>query len=115
MAPEAPEGDAMTVEITDPAVRRLVDAINAGDRDAFFDALAPDASMSDDGTDRDLAEWVDREIFSPNGRMRVDEAEDDGRSLRATFENDTWGAMRTAWRFDVTEDGRVGRFETGQA
>jgi hypothetical protein len=67
MAPEAPEGDAMTVEITDPAVRRLVDAINAGDRDAFFDALAPDASMSDDGTDRDLAEWVDREIFSANG------------------------------------------------
>jgi hypothetical protein len=67
----ATEGDAMTAEITDPPVRRLVGAIN--DRGAFFDA----------------------------------------RSLRATFENDTWRAMRTAWRFDVTEEGRVGRFETG--
>lgn len=105
----------MTAEITDPAVRRLVEAINGGDRQAFFDALTPDATMSDDGTERDLTEWADREIFSANGQMSVDEVRGDGRSFVATFENDTWGAMRTSWRFDVSEDGRIGRFETGQA
>lgn len=30
------------------------------------------------------------------------------------YRNDTWGTMRTAWRFTVTDDGRVGRFETGR-
>jgi hypothetical protein len=104
----------MPTTITDPAVRTLVDAVNAGDRDAFFAALTPDATMSDDGTERDLTEWVDREIFNAGGRMTVDEADDDGRSLLATFHNDTWGDMRTRWRFVVT-DGRVDRFETGQA
>jgi hypothetical protein len=42
----------------DPAVQTLIDAINAGNREAFFAALTPAATMSDDGTDRDLAEWL---------------------------------------------------------
>jgi hypothetical protein len=50
--------------VTDPAVLALISAINSGDRAAFFDVLGPGATMSDDGTDRDLASWADREIFS---------------------------------------------------
>ena len=38
--------------------RALVEAINANDRAAFFGLLAPDATMSDDGSDRDLESWV---------------------------------------------------------
>lgn len=99
-------------EVSDPAVRALVSAINAGDRDAFFAALTPDATMSDDGTERDLSAWVDKEIFSANGRMEVES--DDGRALVANYSNDTWGAMRTRWSFTVS-DGKISRFETGQA
>ncbi|WP_158891111.1 nuclear transport factor 2 family protein [Amycolatopsis anabasis] len=103
-----------TSEISDPVVRALIDAINAGDRDAFYEVLTPDATMSDDGADRDLDQWVDQEIFSANGRLEVESATDDGRSLIANYRNDRWGAMRTAWRF-VVSDGRISRFETGQA
>ena len=95
-------------------MRAFVAAVNAGDRDAFFALLTPDASMSDDGSERDLEEWVDREIFSANGRMDVDEQSDDGRSLEVTYTNSTWGAMHTTWRF-IIEDDQVSRFETGQA
>ena len=51
-------------DVTEPAVQALIAAINEGDRAAFFAALTPDAAMSDDGNDRDLASWADREIFS---------------------------------------------------
>ena len=51
-------------DVTEPAVQALIAAINAGDREAFFAAITPDATMSDDGTDRDLAGWADREIFT---------------------------------------------------
>lgn len=102
------------LEVSDPAVRALISAINAGDRDAFFAALTPDATMSDDGTERDLTAWVDKEIFGVNGRMEVESASDDGRSLIANYSNDTWGAMRTRWSFTVS-DGKIARFETGQA
>lgn len=100
--------------VADPTVRAFIDAINEGDRDAFFAVLTPDATMSDDGIDRDLAEWVDREIFNANGHMDVESVSDDGRSLIANYRNDTYGAMRTAWRF-VVSDGRISRFEAGQA
>ncbi|MEU3406712.1 nuclear transport factor 2 family protein [Streptomyces sp. NPDC006670] len=101
-------------QLSDPAVRAFVTAVNAGDRQAFRAALTPGATMSDDGSDRDVDDWADREIFSSDGHMDVESESDGGRSLVADYRNDTWGAMRTAWRFSV-EDGRVSRFETGQA
>jgi hypothetical protein len=101
-------------ELSDPAVRALVTAVNAGDRDAFFAVLAPGATMSDDGSERNLEEWVDREIFSSGGRMEVESEDEGGRHLLIQYSNQTWGAMRTEWRFEVDGD-RVSRFETGQA
>ena len=41
-------------------------------------------------------------------------ARDGGRSLIASYRNDTWGEMRTRWAFTIA-GGKVSRFETGQA
>jgi hypothetical protein len=103
-----------TKDLADPIVRRLVEAVNARDRDAFFGLLTEDASMSDDGSERDLEDWVDREIFSSDGRMEVESQSDDGRSLIVNYTNSTYGTMRTHWEFTVEGD-KVSRFETGQA
>jgi hypothetical protein len=101
-------------DLNDPVVRNVVKAVNAGDRDAFFALLTPDAAMSDDGSERDLPDWVDREIFSADGRMEVESQSDDGRSLIVNYTNSTYGSMRTHWEFTV-EGEKVARFETGQA
>ncbi|MFC9327989.1 nuclear transport factor 2 family protein [Kitasatospora sp. NPDC057015] len=101
-------------KLSDPAVRALVAAINAGDREAFREVLAPDATMSDDGSDRDLDDWTEREIFSSRGHMDVRSESAAGRALIADYRNDTWGEMRTAWRFTV-DGGKITHFETGQA
>ncbi len=98
----------------DPVVAGFVDALNAGDSNGFFALLTPDATMSDDGTDRDLRNWVQSEAFGSNGRMDVESVAAEGNSLVANYTNDRWGAMRTAWRFTVS-DGKISRFETGQA
>ncbi|MGP3981773.1 nuclear transport factor 2 family protein [Streptomyces sp. KR80] len=103
-----------TDELSNPAVRSFVDAINAGDRAAFRAALMPGATMSDDGSDRNLDQWADREIFSSHGHMEVESQSADGLSLIVRYRNDTWGEMRTAWRFTVAH-ARVSRFDTGQA
>ncbi|WP_035846931.1 hypothetical protein [Kitasatospora azatica] len=101
-------------KLSDPTVRALVAAINGNDRDAFTALLTQGATMSDDGSDRDLYDWIDREIFSSHGHMEVQTESDGGRALIASFRNETWGEMRTTWRFEI-EDGKVSRFETGQA
>ncbi|MFG2131552.1 nuclear transport factor 2 family protein [Streptomyces sp. NPDC048751] len=104
-----------TARLSDPAVRAFVAAVNAHDRDAFLELLTPDATMSDDGSDRDLTEWIDREIFSSHGHLDVDNESNGGRVLLARYSNDSWGEMRTRWSFTVADDGRISRFETGQA
>jgi hypothetical protein len=101
-------------DLADPVVGRFVEAVNAGDRDAFFALLTDDATMSDDGSERDLTEWVDRELFSADGRMEVESQSDDGHSLIVAVTNSTYGTMRTHWEFKVEGD-KVARFETGQA
>ncbi|WP_030290953.1 hypothetical protein [Streptomyces katrae] len=102
-------------QLTDPIVRAFVTAVNAGDQSAFRAVLAEGATMSDDGSDRDLTQWAEKEIWSSNGHMDIETEADGGRALVANYRNDTWGEMRTAWRFTVTGDGRISRFETGQA
>ncbi|WP_405737697.1 nuclear transport factor 2 family protein [Streptomyces sp. NBC_00028] len=103
-----------TSKLSDPAVRAFVGAVNAHDRDGFMALLTPGATMSDDGSDHDLSDWIDREIFTSHGHMEVDNESRGGRDLIARYSNDTWGEMRTKWHFEV-EDGRISRFETGQA
>jgi hypothetical protein len=104
----------MPASVNDPTISAFIDAINSHDKDAFYATLTPGATMSDDGSERDLREWADREIFDPHGHMDVESAADDGRSLVARYRNDTWGEMRTRWRFTV-QAGKISRFETGQA
>jgi hypothetical protein len=103
-----------TKDVADPVVQRFIEAVNAGDRDAFFALLTDGATMSDDGSKRNLEEWVDRELFSADGRMEVESQSDDGRSLIVDVTNSTYGTMRTHWEFTVEGD-KVARFETGQA
>ncbi|MFI0236480.1 nuclear transport factor 2 family protein [Streptomyces sp. NPDC016845] len=103
-----------TAKLSDPAVRAFVSALNAHDQEAFRAALAPDATMADDGSDHDLADWSAREIFDSHGHMEIEKETAGGRALVANYRNDAWGEMRTKWTFDVA-NGKVVRFETGQA
>ncbi|MFB7631618.1 nuclear transport factor 2 family protein [Streptomyces sp. NPDC056149] len=104
----------MPLNDLDPVVAKFVDALNTGDSNDLFGLLTPDATMSDDGTDRDLRDWLQSEALGSNGRMDVESVADGGTALVANYTNDRWGAMRTAWRFTVSGD-KISRFETGQA
>ncbi|WP_378729626.1 nuclear transport factor 2 family protein [Nocardia brasiliensis] len=98
----------------DPVVQEFVDALNANDQDRLFAALTDDATMSDDGVERNIAQWTGSEVFGANGHMKVESVADGGTELVADYTNSRWGSMRTSWRFTV-RDGKVARFETGQA
>ncbi len=102
-------------KLSNPSVRALVAAINSNDEQAFYQVLSPDATMSDDGSDRDLRQWADAEIFSSHGHLDVASERSGGVDLIADYRNDTWGEMRTAWHFEVEPNGLISRFETGQA
>ncbi|PWI05537.1 hypothetical protein DIZ27_38690 [Streptomyces sp. NWU339] len=104
-----------TSPLGDPAVRAFVTAVDNHDQGGFTALLAPGATMADDGSDRGLTDWIDREIFSSHGHMDVDDESDGGRSLLVRYRNGTRGEMRAHWSLTVDDDGRISRFETGRA
>ena len=101
-----------TESLTDPSVRAFVAAVNAGDKDAFYAALAENATMFDDGSERDLDQSVESEIFSTDGSMEVDSEDDDGRALIVNYTNSKWGSMRTSWKFSAS-DGKIAPVRDG--
>ncbi|MFD8975810.1 MULTISPECIES: nuclear transport factor 2 family protein [unclassified Streptomyces] len=101
-------------QLSDPAVRDFVTALNANDQAALTEAMTPDVTMSDDGSERNVQEWLDREVFGSRGHMEVESESNGGLGLVANYRNDTWGEMRTKWLFTVG-GGKIARFETGQA
>ena len=103
-----------TGKLSDPAVRAFVDAVDCQDREGLTALPAPGATRADDGSDRDLAESIDREILSTHGHLAGDDEPAGGRALVARYRNDTWGEMRTRRRFTVEDDGRVSRFRPGR-
>ncbi|GEL25215.1 hypothetical protein PSU4_41690 [Pseudonocardia sulfidoxydans NBRC 16205] len=114
--PFAPTNErTMTTTVpTIPVIAELIAAVNRGDRAAFLATLTPDATLTDDGSPRTLTDWIDREIFSANGRVTVRREEEGGLRLLARYRNDVWGDMSTFWRFQLTGD-KISRIETGQA
>ena len=62
----------------DPTVQEFVAALNDRDQDRFYAILTEDATMSDDGVERNLVQWTDSEIFGSNGRMQVESIGDNG-------------------------------------
>ena len=108
-------GSMAANDVTEPAVRALIAAINAGDREAFFAALTPDATMSDDGTERDLSGWADREIFTVHGHLDV--VAGAGRRAVADRRLPQRHLGRNAHQVGLYHCRRQdpGRFETGQA
>ena len=67
-----------SLEPSNPVVRRLVAAINDGDRDAFLATLTPSATLTDDGNPQSVHDWIDHEIFSAHAHMNVEHEEKTG-------------------------------------
>ncbi|WP_026931130.1 hypothetical protein [Glycomyces tenuis] len=99
---------------SNPTVAALVDAVNAGDRTAFYALLTGDAVLTDDGVARDLAEWCDSNLFDADARLTPQRETMGGSRLIVAVHDDKWGDMTTYWDFTVDGD-KIGRIDTGQA
>lgn len=99
--------------IENPVVRSAVMALNARDREGWFDLFSKPA-FSDDGVPRDFEKWCDDELF---GRARsqilsVDKVEDGGLTFYARYRSDKWGEFQTFWKF-VIKDRKIVKLDVG--
>lgn len=103
-----------TAIITNPIVKKAIDALQAGDKNAWFELFTTDAQLFDDGNKIDFKGFSESAL----GHERftsIDKVENEGLNLYGKFHSDKWGDFKTYFKFHINGSGKINRLEIGQA
>ena len=103
-----------TAIITNPVAKKAIDALQDGDKNAWFKLFTADALLFDDGNKIDFKGFSESAL----GHERftsIDKIENEGLSLYGKFHSDKWGNFKTYFKFHINSSGKIQRLEIGQA
>lgn len=103
-----------TDALTNSTVRAAIDALQAGDADAWAALFDEDAALFDDGEVRSL-ETFTRDVLGHEHFTSIEHIGHGGLELVGQFHSDQWGDFRTYFRFRLTSIGKISRLDIGQA
>src|SRR5690606_29036857 len=101
-------------KLVHPAVKKAIEALQAGDKAAWFALFTADAVLYDDGRKMDFRSFFDKAL----GHERftaIDKVEQDGLAVYGSFHSDQWGDFKTYFIFRPGENGLFIRLDIGQA
>jgi ketosteroid isomerase-like protein len=99
---------------TNPTVRRVLAALEHGDRNAWDALFEPDARLFHDGTPRSF-ETFSRDALGHEPCTSIERVENDGRDVIGQFHSDRSGDFRTYFKFHLSASGKISRLDIGQA
>src|SRR5260221_14219966 len=102
-------------QLTNPLVKAAIEAMNAGDRQGWFNLFANGAELTDDGNANNFTQWSDSELFGKSKAylMSIDRVEDNGQTIYGKFHSDRWGEFNTFMKFKIRDNKIVG-LDVGQ-
>ena len=103
-----------TAMITNRIVKEAIDALQAGDKNAWFELFTNDATLFDDGNKIDFKGFSESALGHERF-ISIDKVENEGLSLYGKFHSDKWGDFKTYFKFHINSSGKIYRLETGQA
>jgi hypothetical protein len=106
----------MNIELlTNPLVKAAIEAMNARDRQSWFNLFASDVTLTDDGNANDFTQWSDSELFGEDKAylMSIDRVENNGLTIYGKFHSDRWGEFDTFMKFKI-QDNKITQLDVGQ-
>ena len=103
-----------TDKLTNPTVKKAIDALQAGDHQAWFSLFTADAELFDDGHKMNFKSFFDKAL----GHERftsIDKVENNSLDVYGKFHSDQWGDFKTYFRFVINTNGKISRLDIGQA
>lgn len=98
--------------ITDPIVRKALQAWQEADRTRWKSMFADDASLTDDGHPRNLEDFskyaIGDEYF-----LTIDKIEDHGRTVTGQFHTKKYGDFIARFHFEINDAGKIFRLDIG--
>lgn len=103
-----------TEKLTNPTVRKAIEALNAGDSKAWFTLFTDDAQLFDDGNKMNFKSFFEKAL----GHERfasIDKVENNSLDVYGKFHSDQWGDFKTYFKFHINAQGKIERLDIGQA
>jgi len=101
-------------KLTNPAVRKAIEALNGGDSKAWFALFTVNAELYDDGNKMNFKQFFEKAI----GHERftsIDKVENNSLDVYGRFHSDQWGDFKTYFKFRIDASGKISRLDIGQA
>lgn len=103
-----------TEKLSNPIVKQAIDALQSGDKQAWFSLFTNDAQLFDDGNKMDFKSFFEKAL----GHERftsIDKVEQNGLHLYGKFHSDKWGDFKTYFKFTIGAGNKISKLEIGQA
>ncbi len=97
-----------------PSIQAAFDALQAGDKAAWFAQFAADAELLDDGQPLAFRPFFENAL----GKERfasIDEIARNGSEIIGTIETEQWGSFKAYFRFGLNAEGKISKLEIGRA
>ncbi|MGF7038357.1 hypothetical protein [Mucilaginibacter lappiensis] len=103
-----------TDKLTNPIVKKAIDALQAGDKKAWFALFTDDAELFDDGRKMNFKSFFEK-AFGHERFTRIDKVENNGLDVYGKFHSDQWGDFKTYFKLHIDAKGKINRLDIGQA
>ncbi|WPU98538.1 hypothetical protein SNE26_21165 [Mucilaginibacter sp. cycad4] len=103
-----------TEKLSNPVVKQAIDALQNGDRQAWFALFTNDAQLFDDGNKMNFKSFFEKALGHERF-ISIDKVEQNGLHVYGKFHSDQWGDFKTYFKFTVGADGKVSKLEIGKA
>ena len=103
-----------TEKLTNAVVKQAIDALQPGDKNAWFAHFTPDALLFDDGNKMNFKSFFEKAL----GHERftgIDKVEHNGLHIYGKFHSDQWGDFKTYFKFTIDQNNKISKLEIGQA
>jgi hypothetical protein len=102
----------MTDKLINPTVKKAIDALQAGDKSAWYALFTANAELFDDGNKTDFKSFFEKAIGHEHFTS-IDKVNINGLTIYGKFHSDQWGDFKTYFKFQVDND-MIRRLDIGQ-
>ncbi|WDZ99198.1 hypothetical protein [Mucilaginibacter sp. SJ] len=103
-----------TEKLSNQVVKQAIEALQSGDKQAWFALFTSDAQLFDDGNKINFKSFFEKALGHERF-ISIDKIEQNGLHLYGKFHSGQWGDFKTYFKFTVDVDGKISKLEIGQA
>lgn len=101
-------------KITDPTVKKAVEALQANDLELWFSYFTNDAEFTDDGRTMNFKSFFENAFSKKEKFLSIDKVENDGKNITGNFYAGQWGTFKVYFNFHLNTENKIHRIDIGQ-